>query len=151
VKRAFLFSCFTGLRLSDIEALTWDRIRDSGKGMQVESTQIKTGKAVYVPLSSNALAQLPERGRGRVFNLPVRYTMGEILANWVKRAGITKHITYHCSRHTYATLLLTYGANLYTVSSLLGHTDISTTQIYARIVDENKRKTVDLIPDIGER
>ena len=69
----------------------------------------------------------------------------------LKKAGITKHISFHCARHTYATLLLTYGANLYTVSSLLGHTDISTTQIYAKIVDENKRMTVDLIPDIGER
>lgn len=66
-------------------------------------------------------------------------------------AGITKHISFHCARHTYATLLLTYGANIYTVSSLLGHTNVKTTQIYAKIVDENKRKTVDLIPDIGER
>lgn len=47
--------------------------------------------------------------------------------------------------------LLTYGANIYTVSSLLGHTNVKTTQIYAKIVDENKRKTVDLIPSIGER
>jgi len=151
VKRAFLFSCFTGLRLSDIEALTWDHIKDSGKGLQVESKQIKTQKVVYVPLSSNAIAQLPKRRKGRVFDLPDRSSIGSAIRNWVKRAKIAKHITYHCSRHTYATMLLTFGANLYTVSALLGHTDISTTQIYAKIVDENKRKTVDLIPDIGER
>ncbi|MBR5660602.1 MAG: site-specific integrase [Bacteroidales bacterium] len=151
VKRAFLFACFTGLRLSDIEALTWDRVRDSGRGMQVEATQIKTKRAVYVPLSSNALAQLPERGEGKVFDLPNRVTIGEDIRDWVGRAGIGKRVTFHCARHTYATMLLTFGANLYTVSSLLGHANISTTQLYAKIVDENKRMTVDLIPSIGER
>lgn len=151
VKRAFLFACFSGLRLSDIEALTWDSIRDSGKGMQVEATQIKTRRTVYVPLSSNALAQLPERGEGKVFTLPNRPTIGEDIRNWVKRAGIKKRVTFHCARHTYATMLLTFGADIYTVSSLLGHTNLSTTQIYAKIIDENKRRTVDLIPDIGER
>lgn len=149
VKKAFLFACFTGLRLSDIEALTWNQIRKTGNGWQVEAKQIKTGKLVYVPLSSNAMSYLSKRKRtGKVFALPSRFQVGDDLKNWIKRAGITKHITFHCSRHTYATMLLTYGANLYTVSSLLGHTNIETTQIYAKIVDENKRKTVDLIPDI---
>jgi len=152
-ERAFLFSCFTGLRLSDIEALTWDKIRDNGQGLQVEARQVKTGKVVYVPLSANALSQLPSQGRrkGRVFTLPARSTVCEYLDHWVRKAGIDKHITFHCARHTYATLLLTYGANIYTVSALLGHTNVQTTQIYAKIVDENKRRTVDLIPDIGER
>lgn len=151
VKLAFLFSCFTGLRLSDIEALQWNQIRQSGQGWQVEAKQIKTQKIVYVPLSTNALAQLPgvRRREGKVFKLPSRFQVGDNIHNWVGRSGIDKHITFHCARHTYATLLLTYGANLYTVSSLLGHTNVQTTQIYAKIVDENKRKTVDLIPDIN--
>lgn len=152
IERAFLFSCFTGLRISDIEALRWDQIRDNGQGMQIELKQTKTKRLVYLPLSANAIAQLPEgRRQGRVFPLPARSTVWEYLDHWVKKAGITKHISFHCARHTYATLLLTYGANIYTVSSLLGHTNVKTTQIYAKIVDENKRKTVDLIPDIGER
>lgn len=152
-ERAFLFSCFTGLRISDIETLTWEKIRDNGHGLQVEAKQVKTGKVVYVPLSSNAISQLPSpsRKKGKVFTLPARSTIGEYLDHWVKKAGIPKHISFHCARHTYATLLLTYGANIYTVSSLLGHTNVQTTQIYAKIVDENKRRTVDLIPDIGER
>ena len=152
-EKAFLFSCFTGLRISDIEALTWEMIKDNGKGLQVESRQIKTKKLVYIPLSANAIAQLPDskRKQGKVFTLPARSTIGEYLNHWIEKAGIDKHISFHCARHTYATLLLTYGADIYTVSSLLGHTNVKTTQIYAKIVDENKRKTVDLIPEIGER
>ena len=60
------------------------------------------------------------------------------LQRWVMRAGITKSITFHCARHTHATLLLTYGADIYTVSKLLGHKDVKTTQIYAKIVDQKK-------------
>ena len=150
VKQAFLFACFTGLRLSDIEALQWEQIRKTGNGWQVEAKQIKTGKIVYVPLSQNALDQLPSphKKKGKVFALPCRYQVGDGLKNWIKRSGITKTITFHCSRHTYATLLLTYGGDIYTVSHLLGHTNVQTTQIYAKIVDETKRKTVDLIPDL---
>lgn len=121
--------------------------------MQVEAKQIKTQRIVYIPLSSNALAQLPKRKKGqyKVFDLPNRMAICEYVHKWVKKAGIQKHISFHCARHTYATLLLTYGANIYTVSSLLGHTNVITTQIYAKIIDDNKRKTVDLIPAIGER
>ena len=72
----------------------------------------------------------------------------EILSRWAEQAGIAKHITFHVARHTHATMLLTLGADLYTVSKLLGHTNIQTTQIYARLVDESKKKAIDLIPDI---
>jgi len=149
VKKAFLFACFTGLRLSDIEKLEWIHIRDNGEGLQVETRMQKTGSLVYVPLPANAVAQLPERTEGKVFDLPRRTQIREALREWMKEAGIQKHITFHCSRHTYATILLTYGADIYTVSSLLGHANISTTQIYAKIVDESKRRTVNLIPDIS--
>ncbi|MFR5980218.1 MAG: tyrosine-type recombinase/integrase [Alistipes shahii] len=57
-------------------------------------------------------------------------------------------MTYHVSRHTFATLLITYKTDIYTVSKLLGHTNIQTTQIYAKIIDEKKREAVDLIPEI---
>ena len=147
VKSAFLFACFTGLRLSDIEALSWEQIRKVESGHQLEMRQTKTRKNVFIPLSANAMSSLPRsRKSGRVFqNLPSRNEIGTNIARWVKKAGITKHITFHCSRHTYATLLITYGADIYTVSSLLGHTDV------AKIVSEKRRKAVDLIPAIGER
>lgn len=152
VKRAFLFSCFTGLRLIDIELITWADIHDSGNGRQIEISQHKTKRMVVVPLSKNAEGQLPDRGKApdddRVWkDLPCRSSIGDHISSWVKSAGITKKITFHCSRHTYATLLITYGVDLYIVSSLLGHTDISTTQIYAKIVDKKKKEAVNLIPE----
>lgn len=152
VKRAFLFACFTGLRLSDVEALCWEQIHATGDGgYQVEARQIKTGRLVYIPMSANALGQLTPTAdkTGKVFSLPNRVRVGELLKDWVKEADITKHITFHCSRHTYATMLLTYGADIYTVMSLMGHTNVSTTQIYAKIVDASKRKAVNLIPDLN--
>ena len=72
----------------------------------------------------------------------------EILPKWAEQAGIKKHITFHTARHTHATMLLTLGVDLYTVSKLLGHTNIQTTQIYAKLVDESKKKAIDLIPSI---
>ncbi len=102
-------------------------------------------------MSANALCQLPFAAvkTGKVFSLPNRVRVGELLKDWVCAAGIDKHITFHCSRHTYATLLLAYGADIYTVMSLMGHTSVSTTQIYAKIVDASKRKAVNLIPDLN--
>ena len=72
----------------------------------------------------------------------------EILHRWAEQAGIKKHITFHTARHTHATMLLTLGVDLYTVSKLLGHTNIQTTQVYAKLVDESKKKAIDLIPNI---
>lgn len=149
LKRAFLFSCFCGLRLSDVRTLKWSAISKTSDGnKQIETLQQKTGVPVYIPLSENAIKWLPEKTDERVFNLPHVSSIEKWLAQWSKDAGVKKHITYHVSRHTFATLTLTYGADLYTVSKLLGHSNIQTTQIYAKIVDENKRKAVNLIPEL---
>ena len=149
LKRAFLFSCFSGLRLSDIRALEWEQVRQTGDGLQVEMRQRKTKKVVYVPLSENALAFLPKRkSDGKVFSLTSDADICKWLRSWTEAAGIRKHITFHCARHTCATLLITYGADIYTVSSLLGHASVKTTQIYAKIVDKKKRSAVDLVPEI---
>lgn len=149
LKRAFLFSCFCGLRLSDVRTLKWSAISKTSDGKkQIETVQQKTGEPVYIPLSDNAIKWLPERMGERVFNLPHVSSIEKWLAQWSEDAGVKKHITYHVSRHTFATLTLTYGADLYTVSKLLGHSNIQTTQIYAKIVDENKRKAVNLIPEL---
>ena len=155
VKEAFLFCCFSGLRFSDIYKLTWGEIKIGQDGdARLETRMKKTKKDIYIPLSENALNWLPERNgapdTSRVFYLlPDQPGNADVrLRTLVKNAGITKRVSFHVGRHTFATLTLTYGADLYTVSKLLGHCNIRTTQIYAKIVDENKRKAVNLIPKI---
>lgn len=151
VKRAFMFCCFTGLRHVDVARLRWENVVKLGGGAyQLEMMQQKTGEPVYVPLSDNALKWLPERGDGqeRLFRFPSADVMYSHLDAWAKAAGVKKHVTFHTSRHTCATLLLYYGADLYTVSKILGHTSVSTTQIYAKVADEAKRKAVMGIPEL---
>ena len=155
VKPAFLFCCFSGLRHSDLLKLTWGEIKQTADGQyQIETMMKKTKHSVSVPLSENALSFLPERGEAkdsdRVFpNLPDQPGNADArLKTLIRHAGIDKKVSFHVGRHTFATLTLTYGADLYTVSKLLGHCNIRTTQIYAKIVDENKRKAVNLVPKI---
>lgn len=151
VKRAFLFSCFTGLRYSDIKSLLWSEIRKAadGRTLFLEHPQVKTRKIVTVPLSEEALKWMPKQQKDKelVFHqLQITSTTVEvILGEWMKEAGIEKHITYHCSRHTAATMLLTLGADLYTVSKILGHSSIKMTEVYAKIVDKKKLETVNLV------
>ena len=96
---------------------------------------------------------LPERGDvpddGKVFDgLIAEPNINKVLAKWVAAAGITKKITYHTSRHTFATMMLTLGADLYTTCKLLGHANVKTTQLYAKIVDSKKVEAVNLVNDI---
>ena len=81
-----------------------------------------------------------------VFDMPCRFHYNQILKSWTKNAGINKNLTSHIARHTFATLSLSSGADLYTVSKLLGHKDIATTQIYAKIIDKKKEEAVDMLP-----
>lgn len=120
--------------------------------MQVRIVQQKTGDPIDVPLSGNAASQLSERGKktNHVFKLPMTWVVEEVLKEWATAAGIDKRVTYHVSRHMHVTMLLTYGADIYTVSKLLGHTRVQTTEIYARIVDKKKQEAVDLIPAVTD-
>ena len=148
VRDAFMFSCFTGLRISDILSLRWGEIVDG----QIIKTQVKTGLPVYIPLSDNARKWLPAQGmketKSFVFDLPCRKTIDNVIRSIAIKAKIDKDITFHCSRHTFATLMLTYGADIYTVSKLLGHSSIAVTSVYARVVDKKKREAVEAIPAI---
>lgn len=153
VKYAFLFCCFTGLRYVDVSRLKWKHIVEVGKGeYQIELVQQKTKEPVYIPLSANALKWLPERGydgkENYIFKFRDRSIIYDYLNKWAKTAGVEKHVTFHMSRHTCATLLLYYGTDLYTVSKILGHTSIKTTQVYAKVADEMKRKAVGNVPEI---
>ncbi|WP_288918405.1 site-specific integrase [uncultured Prevotella sp.] len=148
VKRAFLFSCYSGLRISDIEDLKWSEIKKDGDRRYISKKMIKTHGVVTIPLPHKALEWLPSRKESpdgiHVFDMPKFSTVNSDVKKWAKDAGITKTISFHVSRHTYATTLLTLGGDLYTTSRLLGHKDIRVTQIYAKIVDKKKIAAVDL-------
>ena len=154
VKRAFLFSCFTGLRYSDMKSLLWSEIHTTadGKTLYIEHRQVKTKKTVTIPLSDEALRWMPKQvdGIDQVFHeLKISTgTVEDVLKEWMKDCKIDKHITYHCSRHTAATTLLTLGANLYVVSKLMGHSCIQMTEVYAKIVDQKKFETMNLVNNL---
>ena len=154
VKMAFLFSCFTGLRWSDIITLEWKHIHDAadGKTQYIEKKQVKTGRWVVIPLCKDAYKWMPEKVEGEdlVFHeIGITQTTVEVvLQEWMDACGIKKHITYHCSRHTAATMWLTLGANLFVVSKILGHQSIKVTEVYARIVDQTKIETMNLVNNL---
>ena len=146
VKSAYLFSCFCGLRVSDVKGLKWkDVFVDNGQYRLAVAMQ-KTKEPIYLPLSAEALKWIPERGDKTaddpVFNLPT--TLNQLLKPWAKAAGISKYFSFHTARHTFATMMLTLGADLYTVSKLLGHTSVRMTQVYAKIVNKKKDDAVNL-------
>ena len=151
VARAFLFSCLTGLRWSDIVNLTWGNVQNYGDSTRIVFTQQKTGGHEYLDLTPQAVDIIGERGKKdeKVFpNLTVVQTARINVTAWVNAAGIDKHITFHSGRHTFAIMMLDIGVDLYTVSKLLGHKSIETTQIYAKILDKNKQAAVNKIPSI---
>ena len=156
VKRAFLFSCFTGLRLSDVRSLTWGKIikAPDGHTLYIRVRMQKTQKLLNVPLSKEALdcLYLKDDADEPIFTLPAGASNIERnLMKWMQNAKITKHITYHCSRHSFATMMLTLGADIYTTSKLLGHANVNTTSIYAKIVDQKKIETVGLVDNFFSR
>lgn len=153
VKSAFIFSCFTGLRLSDVRSLTWNKIHTmpDGKTLYVSVVMQKTQKPINVPLSSEALRVLAKKEDKDepIFTLPKGdATISYHIKRWVKAGKINKAISYHCSRHTFATMMLTLGADLYTTSKLLGHANVTTTQIYSKIIDKKKVETVNLVDNL---
>ena len=151
LKNAFLFSCLSGLRWSDINKLKWSEVRDEDTGARIIFRQKKTDGMEYLYISEQARHLLGKRAnqKDRVF-IGLKYGAhfnAEIL-KWCMRAGITKHITFHSARHTNAVLLLENGADIYTVSKRLGHREIRTTQIYAKIIDEKMKQASNLIPEL---
>ncbi|MBR5198684.1 MAG: integrase catalytic domain-containing protein, partial [Bacteroidales bacterium] len=136
----------TGLRLSDCIRLQWENIvklADGGWGMDIITK--KTSTAAILPISEEALQLCGERGTGQVFKNLTNSTVALYLKPWIKASGIEKHITFHCFRHTFATLQLAEGTDIYTVSKLLTHSNLATTQVYADVVDELKRDAAERI------
>lgn len=131
LKRAFLFSVFCGLRLSDVRALTWRNIIKDGDNWRVEKLIQKTQEMLYLPL-----------------NMMARKWFKEPMTAWMKDAGITKKVGYHTSRHSFAVLALDAGVDLYTCSALMGHASIENTQVYADIMTGKKVSTVALLDNV---
>ena len=149
LKRAALFSALTGLRFSDIKNLVWGELEYiEGNGYFIQFKQQKTKGVETMPISEQAYSLLGERKEptDKVFEgLTYSAYENKHLYQWIGAAGITKEITFHCFRHTFATLQLSKGTDIYTVSKMLGHRELKTTQIYAKIIDQTKREAADKI------
>ena len=150
IKQAFLFACYTGLRCSDVRSITWGKIVKDGEKYRLHTVMFKTKRPFYIPLSKKAMQWMPDRGDKTdddlIFeNIPVQVNTKLYLQPWLDKAGITKPITFHCSRHTFGTMMLTLGADIYTTSKLMGHTKVEVTQIYAKIINKKKDDAVSLI------
>jgi integrase len=151
IRDAFLFSCMTGLRRSDILRLTWGDIHKQGDFTRIIFRQKKTEGQEYLDITPQA-AQLMGEPKGindHIFeDIHSPSCTNKAVQEWVLNAGIHKKISFHCARHTFATMMLDLGTDIYTVSKLLGHRDLSTTQIYVKVLDKNKQRAVSNIPNI---
>ncbi|TND07942.1 MAG: integrase family protein [Bacteroidetes bacterium] len=149
LKNAALFSALTGLRFSDIQKLVWGEIEFiKGQGYYIKYTQQKTKGVEMLPISEQAYTLLGERkaATDNVFaGLTYSAYSNKHLYQWIGAAGISKDITFHCFRHTFATLQLSNGTDIYTVSKMLGHRELKTTQVYAKVIDQTKRAAADKI------
>jgi integrase len=151
VARAFLFGYYTGLRISDLRTFAWGQI--SRQPLRIIKRQEKTGTGVYVPLAAPAW-KLVDDGKEhapdeRVFRLPGTNAAYAKLKEWASAAGVAKNLTWHIARKTFATQSLDNGADIYTVSKLLGHTTIKQAEKYAKVTDRLKRAAVDGLPDLA--
>ena len=137
---AFLFSCYTGLRYSDICAFTKQNIRTINRKKWIVLRMIKTNKEGRIPLSTIfegkalKLTKSIARSRGLLFHMENNQQTNRILKRIAKQVGIKK-ITFHTARHTCGTLLLYRGVSITTVQAILGHQSVKTTQIYSAVTD----------------
>lgn len=149
LKEAAIFSALTGLRFSDIAKLTWGEVHhSSNRGYYLQFRQQKTKGVETLPISEQAFSFLGERKEpeNKVFDgLKYSAYLNLQLEKWCMKAGIRKHITFHSFRHTYATLQLTLGTDITTVQKLLGHKNLKTTQVYAKVIDQKKQEAANKI------
>lgn len=151
IKRAFLFACFTGLRFSDLKLLRWGNINNDS----IEIKMKKTDEQIIIPLNETAkrllfngemnIYQFPDK---LVFDLPNRWFYNEILKRWFMQTDIKKNASSHLARHTFATLNITSGNDLFIVQKLLGHKNIKHTQVYTKLIDEKRKEAIDKLPNI---
>ena len=144
--KACLFSIFTGLRRSDILALRWENIVKRAHKTFIEIQCSKTGVLIQLPLSKPALDVLGKRKEeGTVFQSLTISILNLHVQKWLDSAGIIKHITFHCFRHTFAMLLQEKGVEIYTISKLLAHKRVSSTQVYAKVTNQQVYEAIQLL------
>ncbi len=154
IQRAFIFSLFTGLRFCDVRELRYSNIKPNKAGvMCVIFNQLKTGNTAEIPLRQDILQMIsrPEgvAAEAKIFNLPSHTMCLKALRHWTARAGIDKHITWHCARHSFATNLLTNGANIKVVAELLGHSGLDQVNVYVKALEEQKQDAVNSLPSLN--
>lgn len=151
-KNIFVFCCYSGMRISDIRNLTWNNVVRDGYLVRIEKQIKKTQKTISIPLCSAAINLLPHKGSkkgcDKVFPDISSSALNNNIQKVAKQVGIDKAVGIHTARHTFATLLLTKDANINTIKELMGHSDIKTTMIYAKVIDKTKQKAVDLLDSI---
>lgn len=152
LKKAFLFSALTGLRWFDVKAISWESINYSETdGWYIKYTQKKTKAAEILPIPNQAVALLGDRDEfGKTIFESLEYSAwnNKKLKEWVRLAGIKKKITFHCARHSFATIQLSINTDIYTVSKLLGHRHLKTTEIYAKVIDKKKIEAANRFPTL---
>lgn len=146
VKRAFLFSCLTGLRFCDVSALTWRNIKDGC----LDFIQSKTKERMQIELRDDTKTLIGSMKSidGKIFDLPTHTGCLKQLKSWTSQAEITKHITWHCARHSYATNLIAEGVGLLFVADLMGHKQINQTLTYARVDKLKRNSAIHTLPQI---
>ncbi len=156
IRRAFIFCLYCGLRFCDVKDLTFANVDYSNKLLKFEQNKTKGHSAnsgVIIPLNDGLLhligkPQQAENNNSLIFPLPSYEMCLKALKRWVKRAGINKHISWHCARHSFAVNILNNGANIKTVASLLGHSGLKHTEKYTRAIDSLKQDAINSLPEL---
>lgn len=155
IHRAFIFCLYCGLRWCDVKDLTYSNVDYSNKLLKFEQSKTKAHSAssgVVIPLNDGLLHLIGQPKDGNrnqiIFPLPSHTMCLKALRHWVARAGIQKHITWHCARHSCGTNLLSNGANIKTVAGILGHSGLAHTEKYTRAVDSLKQAAIDSLPPL---
>ena len=144
VKKAFVFSLYTGFRWVDVKPLTWDNIK---RDEIIEISQRKTGELLDLPLHPTARKILGEKKTGLVFKLPTADGANKVLGKWCDDAGLDKHITWHCARHSFSVLLQDRGTDVATVAGMLGHTSTKYVhKTYKRYRKANALEAIQKLP-----
>lgn len=154
IKRAFLFSCHSGLRWCDIKQLKYENIDYSRNLLRITQQKVSSHSSsavLFLNLNNSAMriigSQTSDK-KGLIFTLPSHARALRIIKDWTQTAGINKHISFHCARHTFITMLIDNGAGIKTAASLAGHSSTRHTEKYIHVVDRQKQKAVDNLPDL---